>query len=88
MKSFLRAIQYLSKYIEKLSAQTDFLGQLLRKQLELDNRTLRSIQPIKAHNHENTVFAHSGSVRPNTITTDASTKGVGATLWQKEDNGD
>ena len=31
LKSFLGAIQYLSKYIENLSAQTDLLRQLLRK---------------------------------------------------------
>ena len=31
LKSFLGAIQYLSKYIENLSAQTDILRQLLKK---------------------------------------------------------
>ena len=31
LKSFLGAIQYLSKYIENLSAQTDLLRQLLRE---------------------------------------------------------
>ena len=31
LKSFLGAIQYLSKYIENLSAQTDLLRQLLKK---------------------------------------------------------
>ena len=31
LKSFLGAIQYLSKYIENLSAQKDLLRQLLKK---------------------------------------------------------
>ena len=31
LKSFLGAIQYLSKYIENLSTQTDLLRQLLKK---------------------------------------------------------
>ena len=34
LKSFVGAIQYLSKYIENLSAQTDFLRQLLKKNNE------------------------------------------------------
>ena len=34
LKSFLGAIQYLSKYIKNLSAQTDILRKLLKKQIE------------------------------------------------------
>ena len=34
IKSFLGAIQYLAKYIENLSAQTDILRKLLKKQNE------------------------------------------------------
>ena len=34
LKSFLGAIQYLSKYIENLSANTDVLKKLLKKQNE------------------------------------------------------
>ena len=37
---------------------------------------------------EKPCLAHYSSVRPNSITTDASTKGLGATLWQEQDNGD
>ena len=33
MKSFLGAIQYLSKYIENHSAQRDILRQVLKKKL-------------------------------------------------------
>ena len=34
LKSFLGAIQYLSKYIDNLSAQTDSLRQMLKKDTE------------------------------------------------------
>ena len=34
LKSFLGAIQYLSKYIKNLSAQTDIFRKLLKKQNE------------------------------------------------------
>ena len=34
LKSFLSAIQYLSKYVDNFSAQTDTLGQLLKKDTE------------------------------------------------------
>ena len=33
-------------------------------------------------------LAHYSSVLPTTITTDTSTKVLGATLWQEPDNGD
>ena len=36
LKSFLGAIQYLSKYIENLSAQTGILGKLLSKTKQVD----------------------------------------------------
>ena len=57
------AIQYLSKYIENLSAQTDILRKLLKKQNK---------------------WEWTGE---NKITTDASTKELGATLWQKQKDG-
>ena len=57
LKSFLRANQYLSKYIENLSAQTDLLRQLLKKKrMDLDTRTLRCIYAIEKQNHGDTVF--------------------------------
>ena len=63
LKSFLGAIQYLSKYIKNLSAQTDILRKLLK------NKT-------------------NGCGQKNTQkNSDASTKGLGATLWQKQKDG-
>ena len=89
LKSFLGAIQYLSKYIEKLSAQTDLLRQLLKKNNEWiwtpeNSEAFTQLKKIT----EVPCLAHYNSNLPNTITTDASTKGLGATLWQKQHNGE
>ena len=48
LKSFLGAIQYLAKYIENLSAQTDILRKLLKKtkRMELDTRTYGGVQQL------------------------------------------
>ena len=53
LKSFLGAMQYLAKYIENLSAQTDILRKLLKKtkQMELDTRTYGGIQQLKKVNN-------------------------------------
>ena len=90
LKSFLGAIQSLSKYIENLSAQTDSLRQLLKKKNNWNWTTEHSeaFNQLKRKITEIPCLAHQSSVRPNTITTDASTKGIGATLWQEKDNGD
>ena len=75
LKSFLGAIQYLSKYIKNLSAQTDILRKLLKN--------------IKRNNFKKLItqlpgLAHYNSNKENILTTDASTEGLGATLWQKQ----
>ena len=90
LKSFLGAIQYLSKHIENLSAQTDLLRQLLKKKNKWNWTTEHSeaFNRIKRKITEIPCLAHYSSIRPNTITTDASTKWLGATLWQEQDNGD
>ena len=90
LKSFLGAIQYLSKYIENLSAQTDILRQLLKKDNTwnwTDEHTT-AFENLKQKITEIPCLAHYNSNFPNVITTDASTKGLGATLWQGQPNGD
>ena len=89
LKSFLGAIQYLSKYIDNLSAQTDSLRQLLKKNtkwLWTEEHT-RAFENLKQKITEIPCLAHYNSDYPNVITTDASTKGLGATLWQEQPNG-
>ena len=90
LKSFLGAIQYLSKYIENLSAQTDLLRQLLKKKNNWNWSTEHSeaFNQLKQKITEIPCLVHYSSVRSNTLTTDASTKGLGATLWQEQKNGD
>ena len=56
-KSFLGAIQNLSKYNENLSAQTDLLRQLLKRKITgIGQRNLPNIYPIETQNHKIVVF--------------------------------
>ena len=90
LKSFLGAIQYLSKYIENLSTNTDILRRLLKKQ----NEWIWTEEHTKAFNNlkecitKIPCLAHYNAQSENIITTDASTKGLGATLWQKQKSGE
>ena len=89
LKSFLGAIQYLSKYIDNLSAQTDSLRQLLKKDkdwLWTEEHT-QAFENLKQKFTEIPCLAHYNSDYPNMITTDASAKGLGATLWQEQTDG-
>ena len=89
LKSFLGAIQYLSKYTDNLSAQTDSLRQLLKKDkdwLWTEEHT-QAFENLKQKITEIPCLAHYSSDYPNIITTDASTKGLGATLWQEQPDG-
>ena len=86
LKSFLGAIQYLSKYIENLSSHTDFLRQLLKKNNPWDwtNEHSEAFEQIKEKITKIPCLAHYNTSYPNVLTTDASTKGLGATLWQEQ----
>ena len=82
------AKQYLSKYIENLSANTDKLRKLLKKQ----NKRLWTDEHTKTFNKLKVgtkipCLAHYNAQNENIIITDASTKGLGATLWQKQKDG-
>ena len=89
LKSFSGAIQYLSKYIENISAQTDILRQLLKKDNNWNWTTehTKVFENLKQKITEIPCLAHYNSDYPNIITTDASTKGLGATLWQEQPDG-
>ena len=90
LKSFLGAIQYLSKYIENLSTNTGILRRLLKKQ----NEWIWTEEHTKAFNNlkecitKIPCLAHYNAQSENIITTDASTKGLAATLWQKQKTGE
>ena len=89
LKSFLGAIQYLSKYIKNLSAQTDILRKLLKKQNEWiwTEEHTATFNNLKKLITQLPGLAHYNSKSENILTTDASTKGLGATLWQKQNDG-
>ena len=89
LKSFLGAIQYLSKYIENLSANTDVLRNLLKKQNEWiwTEEHTEAFNKLKEGITKIPCLAHYNAQNENIITTDASTKGLGATLWQKQKDG-
>ena len=89
LKSFSGAIQYLSKYIENLSAKTDILRKLLKKQNEwiwTDEHT-EAFNKLKGGTSKIPCLAHYNAPNQNIITTDASAKGLAATLWQKQKDG-
>ena len=83
LKSFFGAIQYLSKYIENLSEQTVILRKLLKKDTEWKwtEEQTKAFENLKQTITEIPCLAHYNSDYPNIITTDASTKGFGATQW-------
>ena len=89
LKSFLGAIQYLSKYINSLSAQADSLRQLLKKDTECiwTEEHTQAFENLKEKITEIPCLVHYNSEYPNVITTDASTEGLGATLWQQQWDG-
>ena len=79
------AIQNLSKYIKNLSAQTDILRKLMRKQNEWiwTEEHTAAFNDLKKLITQLPGLAHYISNSENILTTDASTKGLGATVWQK-----
>ncbi len=82
--SFLGSIQYLMRYIPNLTTKTEPLRALLQKRTkwnwtETENTAfenlkseIQTIVPLKDYDAAETAI----------LTTDASTKGLGATLWQ------
>ena len=89
LKSFLGAIQYMAKFLPKLSEQTDRLRKLLKKnepwKWETEQET--DFNRIKQMLTEGPCLAHYAKDKDNMVTTDASRTGLGITLWQKQDDG-
>ena len=89
LKSFLGATQYLSKYIENLSANTDILRKVLNKQKEWiwTYEHTNACNKLKEGITKIPCLANYNAQSKNISTTDASTKGLWATLWQKQKDG-
>ena len=89
LKSFLGAIQYMAKFLPKLSEQTDRLRKLLKKNepWKWAEEQQKDFEKIKQMLTEGPCLAHYAKDKENIVTTDASTTGLGITLWQKQDDG-
>ena len=89
LKSFLGAIQYMAKFLPKLSEQTDRLRKLLKKNepWKWGEEQQKDIGKIKQMLTEGPCLAHYAKDKENILTTDASNTGLGITLWQKQDDG-
>ena len=89
LNPFLGAIQYMAKYLPKLSEKTDRLRKLLKKNETWNWGTEQEedFGKIKQMLTEGPCLAHYAKDKDNIVTTDASTTGLGITIWQKQDNG-
>ena len=90
LKSFLGAIQYLAKFLPKLSERTDRLRKLLQKNTEWrwETEQQNDFETIKKMLTEEPALAHYAKDRDNIVTTDASKTGLGITLWQRQADGE
>ena len=88
-KTFLEAIQYLSNYIENLSASTDLLRKLLKKQNKWiwTEESINAFNKLKEHIPNKPCLAHYKVNNRSISTTDACTKRLGVTLWQRQKDG-
>ena len=87
---FLGAIQYLAKFLPKLSEKTDRLRKLLKKNEPWiwGEEQEKDFKQIKQMLTDKPCLAHYAKDKCNMVTTDASKTGLGITLWQKQDNGE
>ena len=86
LKSFLGAIQYLAKFLPRLSERTDKLRKLLKKNTDWKWQTEQEndFETINNMLTEEPALAHYAKDKDNIVTTDASRTGLGITLWQKQ----
>ena len=75
----------MAKFLPKLSERTDRLRKLLKKNWEEEKQ--KDFGKIKQMLTEGPCLAHYAKDKDNIVTTDASTTGLGITLWQKQDDG-
>ena len=90
LKSFLGAIQYLAKFLPRLSEKTDRLRKLLKKDSVWNwgKQQDEDFNSIKEMLTEEPCLVHYAKDRENIVTTDASKTGLGITLWQKQSDGE
>ena len=86
LKSFLGAIQYMAKFLPKLSEQTDRMRKLLKKNepWKWGPEQEADLNRIKQTLTEGPCLAHYAKDKDNMVTTDASKTGFSITLWQNK----
>ena len=89
LNSFLGAIQYMAKFLPKRSETTDRLRKHLKKNETWNWGTEQdeNFGKIKQMLTEGPCLAHYAKIKDNIVSTDASTTGLGITIWQDQDNG-
>ncbi len=89
VRSFLGSLQYLAKFIANLSAKTEPIRQLLRKETKWNwgEEQERAFNKLKRDIANIAELKHYDPEAQTVLTTDASTKGLGATLWQIDEKG-
>ena len=89
LKSFLGAKQYMAKFLPKLSDRTDKLRKLRKKNEPWiwGEEQQKVFEKIKQLLTERPCLAHYAKDKEHIVTTDASTTGLGITLWQKQHDG-
>ena len=89
LKSFLDVIQYMAKFLPKLSERRDRLRKLLKKKepWKWGPEQETDFNRIKQMLTEGPCLAHYAKDKDSMVTTDASKTGLGIILWQKQDDG-
>ena len=90
LNAFHGAIQYLAKFLPRLSERTDRLRKPLKKNTEWWWKTEQQndFETIKKMLTEEPALALYAKDKDNIVTTDASKTGLEITLWQKQADGE
>ena len=90
LKSFLGAIQYLAKFLPRLSERTDKLRKLLKRKTEWkwETEQQNDFETIKKVLTEEPALALYAKDKDNIVTNDARKTGLGITFWQEQADGE
>ncbi len=86
VRSFLGSVQYLAKFIANLSTKTEPIRQLLKKQVKWNwgEAQQKAFDQIRHDITNIATLEHYDPTATTILSTDASTKELGATLWQDD----